>query len=413
MLVEHALCEQMPVIKLVARLKTGARQLVDISFAASALPILALPSQLGAPSNTHTTPSPTKLLSSPSVSSSSVSAQQSPVSGKSEQSSEHFDSAHSTPLLSISTVYVLQSPSDHTSTSATSASSVSTSQSASSSPATSPLPSSARQLQNGIDDTHSLSRSLLPLPVTANSAGQLPPARNRAYSHSHTQLPTTKQTPQSLISPFALAPPGSADPNVHTGLVAAHLIRHCMRCLPSLQPLAFALKQLLVEHGLNDSYTGGLSSYCLVLMAVTFLQAYNHNPKQGAAHKARVDSRRTSLPARSIAASGGSRSFTDLTTAKASSEHSEHSHAPLSPMHTHNTRSDTHDTLSVPLAKFRRTSLDTNTLFGTTTTQATQNGVVVERDFGQLLMAFLDFFGRRFNYHTTGISLTPQIPSPG
>lgn len=41
---------------------------------------------------------------------------------------------------------------------------------------------------------------------------------------------------------------------------------------PPLSHLAFVLKQLLQERGLSNTYGGGLSSYCLVLMIVSFLQ---------------------------------------------------------------------------------------------------------------------------------------------
>ena len=45
-----------------------------------------------------------------------------------------------------------------------------------------------------------------------------------------------------------------------------------MRKYPSLTPLVLLLKQFLYERGLNNTYTGGLSSYCLTLMIVSFLQ---------------------------------------------------------------------------------------------------------------------------------------------
>ena len=37
-------------------------------------------------------------------------------------------------------------------------------------------------------------------------------------------------------------------------------------------PLALVLKQFLKEHSLNHAYTGGLSSYCLVLLLTAFLK---------------------------------------------------------------------------------------------------------------------------------------------
>ena len=46
----------------------------------------------------------------------------------------------------------------------------------------------------------------------------------------------------------------------------AEFVRRLLRGFPAIKPLALVLKQLLVERGLNESYTGGLCSYGLVLM---------------------------------------------------------------------------------------------------------------------------------------------------
>eukprot|EP01114_Cavostelium_apophysatum_P016701 TRINITY_DN4806_c0_g1_i2.p1 TRINITY_DN4806_c0_g1~~TRINITY_DN4806_c0_g1_i2.p1 ORF type:complete len:799 (+),score=201.32 TRINITY_DN4806_c0_g1_i2:176-2572(+) len=58
----------------------------------------------------------------------------------------------------------------------------------------------------------------------------------------------------------------------HPGIVSADLISHYMREYPQLAPLAVVIKQLLYDHELNNAYAGGLSSYCLVLMITSFLQ---------------------------------------------------------------------------------------------------------------------------------------------
>ena len=39
-----------------------------------------------------------------------------------------------------------------------------------------------------------------------------------------------------------------------------------------IEPLILVLKQMLKVWGFNDAYTGGLSSYALFLMIVSFLQ---------------------------------------------------------------------------------------------------------------------------------------------
>lgn len=60
----------------------------------------------------------------------------------------------------------------------------------------------------------------------------------------------------------------------HTGIAARNLVARYVASLPALVPLALVLKTFLRERGLNNSYTGGLSSYCLVLMAISFLRMY-------------------------------------------------------------------------------------------------------------------------------------------
>lgn len=57
----------------------------------------------------------------------------------------------------------------------------------------------------------------------------------------------------------------------HSGLAACELIKSYLTKLPPLAPLVMVLKQYLFNKGLNNVYTGGLSSYCLVLMVISFL----------------------------------------------------------------------------------------------------------------------------------------------
>ena len=47
---------------------------------------------------------------------------------------------------------------------------------------------------------------------------------------------------------------------------------------PAATPLALVLKQFLADRSLDQSYSGGLSSYCLVSCVIpTFNQGYMHN----------------------------------------------------------------------------------------------------------------------------------------
>jgi len=58
----------------------------------------------------------------------------------------------------------------------------------------------------------------------------------------------------------------------HEGLASCELVNNFKQKFPQITPLALVLKQLLCERNLNNVYTGGLSSYCLVMMIISFLQ---------------------------------------------------------------------------------------------------------------------------------------------
>lgn len=62
----------------------------------------------------------------------------------------------------------------------------------------------------------------------------------------------------------------------HTGLRTAALVRELTAQFPAIVPLALVLKQFLTDRSLDHPYTGGLSSYCLVLLITRFLQHQHH-----------------------------------------------------------------------------------------------------------------------------------------
>lgn len=45
---------------------------------------------------------------------------------------------------------------------------------------------------------------------------------------------------------------------------------------PCLPPLVLVLKQFLLTRELNEVFTGGISSYSLILMAISFLQVWSN-----------------------------------------------------------------------------------------------------------------------------------------
>ena len=72
--------------------------------------------------------------------------------------------------------------------------------------------------------------------------------------------------------------------NQKTGVQAAQLMHRYMDALPPLRPLTFVLKYFLAARGLNQPYSGGMGSFMLQMMIVSFLQhrerefAYNRMP---------------------------------------------------------------------------------------------------------------------------------------
>lgn len=74
--------------------------------------------------------------------------------------------------------------------------------------------------------------------------------------------------------------------NMSSGVNSARLIKEFKNRFPVLPKLVMVLKQFLLQRDLNEVFTGGISSYSLILMAVSFLQVsfqnewYEQNGKQ-------------------------------------------------------------------------------------------------------------------------------------
>uniref|UniRef100_A0A4W3HGT7 Terminal nucleotidyltransferase 4A n=1 Tax=Callorhinchus milii TaxID=7868 RepID=A0A4W3HGT7_CALMI len=62
--------------------------------------------------------------------------------------------------------------------------------------------------------------------------------------------------------------------NVETGVKAAQFIKEFIKGYPVLPYLILVLKQFLLQRDLNEVFTGGISSYSLILMAISFLQLH-------------------------------------------------------------------------------------------------------------------------------------------
>ncbi|KAL3624512.1 hypothetical protein CASFOL_031180 [Castilleja foliolosa] len=63
----------------------------------------------------------------------------------------------------------------------------------------------------------------------------------------------------------------------HTGLQTTGLVKDLTERFPAVTRLTLVLKQFLADRSLDQSYSGGLSSYCLVLLITRFLQHEHHH----------------------------------------------------------------------------------------------------------------------------------------
>ncbi|CAL8086896.1 unnamed protein product [Orchesella dallaii] len=62
--------------------------------------------------------------------------------------------------------------------------------------------------------------------------------------------------------------------NMSNGVRSAELIKKFRKAFPALPKLVLVLKQFLLQRDLNEVFTGGISSYSLILMTVSFLQLH-------------------------------------------------------------------------------------------------------------------------------------------
>lgn len=62
--------------------------------------------------------------------------------------------------------------------------------------------------------------------------------------------------------------------NMESGVQSAELIKDYRAKYPVLSKLVLVLKQFLLQRDLNEVFTGGISSYSLILMCISFLQLH-------------------------------------------------------------------------------------------------------------------------------------------
>ncbi|KAN0061080.1 hypothetical protein ACQY0O_006815 [Thecaphora frezii] len=62
--------------------------------------------------------------------------------------------------------------------------------------------------------------------------------------------------------------------NQTNGLSAAKYVNSWLRKCPSMRPLVMAVKHLLVQRGMSEVFSGGLGSYSVIIMVISFLQLH-------------------------------------------------------------------------------------------------------------------------------------------
>ncbi|MCQ2821062.1 MAG: nucleotidyltransferase domain-containing protein [archaeon] len=87
----------------------------------------------------------------------------------------------------------------------------------------------------------------------------------------NTSVPLIKVTANEEFLNFNIDISMQADK--HQGLKCVELVQKYLKEYKELHPLVLALKTLLKNANLNNPYTGGLSSYGLILMVVSYIQS--------------------------------------------------------------------------------------------------------------------------------------------
>lgn len=62
--------------------------------------------------------------------------------------------------------------------------------------------------------------------------------------------------------------------NRENGVAAGQMVKRYLKVFPALRGLVLIMKQFLSQRGMNEVYMGGLGSYSIVCMAISFLQQH-------------------------------------------------------------------------------------------------------------------------------------------
>lgn len=60
--------------------------------------------------------------------------------------------------------------------------------------------------------------------------------------------------------------------NQSNGISAGKIVNSYISALPALKPLVLVIKAFLNQRGMNEVYSGGLGSYSVICLVISFLQ---------------------------------------------------------------------------------------------------------------------------------------------
>lgn len=95
----------------------------------------------------------------------------------------------------------------------------------------------------------------------------------------------------AFLTPNIFAKDSDPNPNLSEFFFYhANVLFFIFQMYPVLPYLIFVLKQFLLQRDLNEVFTGGISSYSLILMVISFLQVRGYRHTQSKKRRKRSSS---------------------------------------------------------------------------------------------------------------------------
>jgi len=203
--------------------------------------------------------------------------------------------------------------------------------------------------------------------------------------------------------------------NMNNGVRSAQLILHYLEVYPSLKYLVYVLKQYLLQLNLNEVWTGGISSYSLILMLVCFFQSYYKKDQHSFWSSSLSSTFLSTLPSSSSSTSSTSTSTTKTSSkttstigttddGSSSTSYPSSSSASCTSSEDNNSCNNNNSDLDDEHFNHMNTSSTTNS-------QSNHSNNIEHANLGHMLISFLELYGVYFNYAKLGIRVqTPDQP---